>query len=116
MSNQVSYEIMSSQVEIKLTHGKSGDPDLEEKMIAIFQECFDLWCERHRKYGCLNISKFGELGCLVRASDKLERLVNLLFNNRGKDAQDEPVEDSWLDMVNYAAMALLCRRGHWPTS
>jgi len=101
---------------VRFPYEASGDPELEHKMILVFVKCYELWCERHRKYGCLNISKFGELGCLVRVSDKLERLVNLLFNDRGKDAQDETVEDSWKDMVNYAAMALLCRRGQWPTS
>jgi len=93
-------------------YGSSGDPELEELMILVLRECYQLWCERHRKYGRLNISKFGEYGCLVRASDKLERLIN----SRHVNCADETVEDSWKDLLNYAAMALLCRRGQWPTS
>ena len=96
--------------------GESGDPDLEDRMIAVFSECYRLWCERHRKYGRLNIGKFGEQGCLVRASDKLERLINLFFDDLTMDTPDETIEDSWMDLLNYAAMALLCRRGQWPTS
>jgi len=97
---------------VRFPYGASGDPELEDKMLSAFSECYQLWCERHRKYGRLNISKFGEYGCLVRASDKLERLIN----SRHVDCADESVEDSWKDLLNYAAMALLCRRGQWPTS
>ena len=96
----------------RFPYGASGDPILEDKMIAVLAECYQLWCERHRKYGRLNISKFGEYGCLVRASDKLERLIN----SRHVDFQDESIEDSWKDLLNYAAMALLCRWGQWPVS
>ena len=95
---------------VRFPYGASGDTELEHKMILVFVKCFELWCERHRKYGRLNISKFGEYGCLVRASDKLERLIN----SRHVDCADESVEDSWKDLLNYAAMALLCRRGQWP--
>jgi len=94
--------------------GRSGDPELEAKLIAVFKECFLLWCGRHKKHGRNNISKFGELGCLVRASDKLEWLTTLLFHGQGGEAEDETVGDSWMDLVNYSAMALLCRRGLWP--
>jgi hypothetical protein len=94
--------------------GRSGDPELEAKLIAVFKECFLLWCGRHKKHGRNNISKFGEFGCLVRASDKLEWLTTLLFHGQGGEAEDETVGDSWMDLVNYSAMALLCRRGLWP--
>lgn len=79
------------------------------KVIADMVATFD---RKQHDYGSGNIAKFGELGTLVRASDKLERLVNLRKN--GKQAANESIDDSWLDLATYGVIALMCRKGVWP--
>lgn len=66
---------------------------------------------KQRDYGSGNISKFGEFGVLVRATDKFSRLTNLLTNVR--EPSNEAIEDTWLDLSNYALIAVMCRRGDW---
>lgn len=62
-------------------------------------------------YGSKGIEAFGELGVLVRASDKLERLKHLIHT--GADPDWETVEDTWRDLMNYALIALMVRHGTW---
>ena len=65
---------------------------------------------KQRDYGSRNISEFGEFGILMRVWDKICRLKNLM----GKEnPQNESIDDSWLDMANYALIAILVRRGIW---
>lgn len=82
--------------------------NFEDSVLEISQECDDLLIEKQKDYGASNILKFGELGCLVRASDKVERLINLLQNNN--EPSNESLEDSWKDLRNYAQIALMVRR------
>lgn len=62
-------------------------------------------------YGPSNISKFGEFGVLVRASDKVERLTNLRANN--KKPMNESVVDTWLDVAGYGVIGLMILHGVW---
>lgn len=95
--------------------GRSGDTELERKMLGVFQRAYELWCERHRKYGRGNIGRHGAIGCLIRGDDKASRLENLYHGKADANVdKKETIEDSWLDMVNYAAMGLVCHRGEWP--
>ena len=68
--------------------------------------------ERHAKYGADNIAAFGLIGCVVRATDKTERLRRAVTLGGGFD--DETVEDSLIDLANYALIGLACLRGEWP--
>ena len=65
--------------------------------------------KKQADYGYENILSFGELGVLVRANDKIARLKNLL--TKKKDPENESVEDSWRDLLNYSLIALMLRRG-----
>ena|SRR3990167_5426202 len=91
--------------------GSSGNKELEVEILEIMGEAFEIWKQRQRKYSATNISAFGEIGCLVRGFDKISRLRQALINNTGIDVPDESVSDSWLDLINYALMGLMCRRG-----
>ena len=93
--------------------GLSGSRELELQVLKVMAEAFALWKERHRKYGPRNIGMFGATGCVVRCGDKVARLALVYLKEQGAEAQDESVEDSWLDLLNYAAMGLTCHRGMW---
>jgi len=57
-------------------------------------------------YGHGNINKFGTKGILVRLSDKVQRYKNLTGKNT-EGPQWEPLEDTLMDMVGYAVVALM---------
>lgn len=82
--------------------------NFEDSIIEINQECDQLLIDKRQDYGSGNITKFGEFGVLVRASDKLERLINLLEGD--KEPVNESIEDTWKDLRNYAQIALMLRR------
>lgn len=64
---------------------------------------------KQRDYGSANISTFGEQGCLIRIWDKVCRLKNLL----GKEPNNESILDSYLDLSNYAIIAVLVHQNRW---
>ncbi len=84
---------------------------IEALRVAI--ENIQLLDRKQKDYGPANIAKFGANGCLVRMSDKYERLVNL-FKKKRNIPQNESIQDSFKDLSNYAIIALLCLRGKWP--
>ena len=81
------------------------------------KEAFKIICEnvrvmdtKQQDYGSGNISAFGEFGVLVRLNDKIERLKNL---NKMPSVKNEAIDDSYLDIANYAVIALMIRRNVW---
>lgn len=94
--------------------GSSGAPELEASYLLVVEEAFEIFKQRQRKYGPDNIAEFREVGCLIRASDKQKRLRLALLQHIGMDSEDEKVDDSWIDWINYGIIALMCMRGLWP--
>ncbi len=82
-----------------------------EFLEGLLEEVTATMHQRGRKYGPGNISEFGELGVLVRLSDKLARLRHTTEN-----FADETSEDSWLDVVGYGLIGMAWSRGLWPGS
>lgn len=60
-------------------------------------------CAKQADYGHNNINAFGIIGVAVRLHDKVARLFNLIAKNG--DALNEPLLDTWLDMVGYSVIA-----------
>lgn len=86
----------------------------KEDVEKTFNELRDLLLSKHVDYGPKNISESpgGPInGLRVRMHDKLARINNLVDNSR--DAQHEPLEDSFKDMANYAIIGLLVLRKQW---
>lgn len=75
-------------------------------------EIAELLERKQADYGSNNIAKFGTKGVLVRVSDKVERLVNLTWDN-DKEPNFESVEDTWRDIAGYAILALLELNKDW---
>lgn len=68
---------------------------------------------KHKDYGPGNIGKFGLHGCLIRGSDKLERILNLTIGGKLDAPQCESVEDNLRDWSNYGLIGLLCFKKLW---
>ena len=75
-------------------------------------ESITLFDKKQHDYGNANISAFGEKGVLVRANDKMARLINL--SKEGEKANNESLDDSWRDLSIYGTIALMVRQGVWP--
>lgn len=83
----------------------------EHILEKIFKEMYSTYCKKNADYGNSfekSIEKFGLVASAVRLSDKLERFSNLICNDA--QVKDESIEDTLLDMANYAAMTVLYLR------
>ena len=81
---------------------------------AILHELQDIMLKKHEDYGPMNISGApgGPMnGLRVRMYDKLARLNNLV--DTGDTPNYESIEDTLLDLANYAIIGLLVQRGQW---
>ena len=73
----------------------------------IAKELTELVIRKQHDYGHDNILAFGEMGLIVRCSDKVARLRNL----QGKEGKTEPRIDAWSDLAGYSIIALMLDRG-----
>ena len=88
--------------------------DFRDDSIGIYYELHDILVQKQIDYGPLNIWNApggATNGLMVRMSDKLERLKNLIYNNI--EPNNEALEDSFIDIANYAIIALMVERGIW---
>ena len=105
----VQYDLNKLRADIHRTLGCTEDHTFE--IIEIMLSDIQLFDQKQRDYGRMNIAKFGQIGVLVRASDKLERLTNLIQSDRVPS--NESVEDSWQDLSVYGAIARVINKGSW---
>jgi hypothetical protein len=79
-----------------------------------YAEAQELLVRKHKDYGPKNISGSpgGPInGLRVRMHDKLARINNLYES--GVEPENESLRDSFIDMANYALIALLVIDGDW---
>lgn len=97
-------------------------PTFEDIFSDIFIDAEALLIAKQRGYGPENVAQLGFYGVFSRlASDKIERLKNLMNGRveKGKvvlewdDSYDESIEDTLIDIINYAAILIALYRGHW---
>mgnify|MGYP001158583541 FL=1 len=91
---------------------------LTSQMIAVF-------LSKQAMYGPDNISLGGDmtdekdrkmalLGIWFRMNDKIQRIQNILKKDfSDEEVEFEPLEDSYLDLANYAIISLLVKREIW---
>jgi len=88
--------------------------NLNQEVEKITQELSKILLKKHKDYGPLNIALApgGALnGIRVRMYDKLARINHLLDHNA--EPNYESLEDSFIDLANYAIIAILVQRGKW---
>lgn len=93
--------------------------DLAKQAMVVVTENVFLLDRKQQDYGPHNLTKFGVYGVVVRANDKMERIVNLLKREQAggsSEAQNESVADSFLDLANYAVIGYLLHTKRWPRS
>ena len=89
--------------------------DFKFESIAIYNQAWELLVKKQLDYGPKNIANApgGPLnGLLVRMHDKMARLNHLIYEVKDTP-QNESIEDSFVDLLNYSAIALMVLRGKW---
>lgn len=84
-------------------------------MWLVLDDAGNLLLKKHKDYGPTNISRSpgGPLnGLRVRMWDKTARINHLIDN--GATPENESLRDSFLDLLNYSAIALMVLDGKWP--
>ena len=88
--------------------------DFVKAVSTTYDEAERLLLKKHKDYGPKNISGSpgGALnGLRVRMHDKLAR-INHLYDS-GATPENESLRDSFIDMANYAIIAMLVLDGKW---
>jgi hypothetical protein len=92
---------------------------IDEAFVAdvwrIMDQAGNLLVRKHHDYGPKNIahSPGGPLnGLRVRMWDKIARINNLVDSN--VSPSNESLRDSFLDLLNYSAIAMMVLDGVWP--
>jgi len=98
---------------------KTNTSKVDEEFIAdvwrIMDQAGNLLVRKHHDYGPKNIahSPGGPLnGLRVRMWDKIARINNLVDSN--VNPSNESLRDSFLDLLNYSAIAMMVLDGKWP--
>ncbi len=85
-----------------------------ENMEAIFRKCLILASKKGRDYsgdtdGLSNFRTFGWKGIVVRLEDKMKRVIQFVKAGSFR-VKEESIEDTLLDLINYAALTLIMYR------
>jgi hypothetical protein len=89
--------------------------EFDEAIQQKFQHAKAVLLQKHKDYGPKNIAQSpgGPLnGLRVRMWDKFARINHLI--DSGATPENESLKDSFLDMANYAIIAMLVLDDEWP--
>ena len=95
-------------------HSEKGVIFMEDKVRKherICKDLNDIYARKNKDYGDSFGRSFAEYGMTmpcIRLDDKLQRLKNLTRNGSAS-VNDESIEDTLLDLANYAIMTLIER-------
>jgi hypothetical protein len=79
--------------------------DRVTQLQTIQDEARALFAKKNADYGDA-FAKYGVIGVLMRIEDKIQRALSI-SKSQIKLVEDERLEDTLLDLHNYAAMALM---------
>ena len=103
-------------------------PECTNELLDNFDRAYQLWCKKQDDYGDGNIKlgldisslsnkSLSQLGVVIRMNDKIQRLLNIhkksIFKNEGISVGNESIEDTCIDLMNYANMLLVLSKDKW---
>lgn len=81
------------------------------KFEEVMKEIEELSKKKNHDYGCDSLTRFGNFGIAVILLQKMDRLKTF-YDKEGKlKVDDEKLEDTLKDIVNYAIYMILQERG-----
>lgn len=89
--------------------GWACEPEKVQQFRAITNKMADLYAKKNHDYGDSfgrSWNKFGMVSALIRMEDKFNRLESLLKKN-GEAQVNESIEDTLMDLANYAVMSII---------
>jgi hypothetical protein len=101
---------------IRGTPATIPDPpaSFQQMFATLFSENQAVMVQRQVKYGKHNVPRYGTHGTIVRMGDKFSRLENMLEGgDRFEGSNDESIEDTLIDIANYATILRAQLRGWW---
>lgn len=115
-----------SNPELRYIYGSNNDKTNTDKIDhkhvkfvtdvwEVLDSAGNLLIKKHKDYGPTNISLSpgGPLnGLRVRMHDKTARINHLI--DTGATPENESLRDSFIDLLNYSAIALMVLDGKWP--
>ena len=112
--SQVYYRF-SSGLEVFLTTPDEylEHPKYGEHLYSML-DMHELYYTKNKDYGdafTQSLDKYGPIAALVRMEDKWNRLSNLITKGEEGYIKSESVEDTLIDLANYAIMTSLYLRG-----
>lgn len=94
----------------------------EQKYMEVIEKLKNTFLKKNNDYGSSvkkNYDKFETYGkneglkyVFGRIAEKHDRLENLIYGNHTNQVTDEPIEDTLLDMANYAILAAVSVQEH----
>ena len=102
-------------------------PECTDALMNNFDRAYDLWTKKQNDYGDSNIrlglglssssersqnNRLAQLGVVIRLNDKISRLINI-YKKDLESAVDESIEDTALDIMNYANMLMVLKSNKW---
>lgn len=94
----------------------------EQKYMEVIDKLKNTFLKKNHDYGSSvkkNYDKFESYGkneglkyVFGRIAEKHDRLENLIYGNHINQVTDEPIEDTLLDMANYAILAAVSVQEH----
>ena len=106
---------LSERTGINQTNTSKVDDEFVTDVWRILDAAGNLLIKKHHDYGPKNISLSpgGPLnGLRVRMWDKVARINNLIDSN--VNPSNESLRDSFIDLLNYSAIAMMVLDGTWP--
>ena len=105
-------------------------PECTNELLDNFDKAYSLWCRKQHDYGDSNIrlgldlsssssecsqnNRLAQLGIVIRMNDKISRLTNLYKKDKvDASAVNESIEDTCIDIMNYANMLMTLKKGKW---
>lgn len=100
---------------VRNLNNKADNNTFVTDMWQVLDDAGNLLIKKHKDYGPTNISLSpgGPLnGLRVRMHDKTARINHLI--DSGATPENESLRDSFIDLLNYSAIALMVLDGKWP--
>lgn len=102
------HKALNASLRQELVEPPDNWKDTETFDGACMQEAVDiahLVTKKQKDYGPANITTFGLEGVMIRLSDKINRLINLIQSN--KNPENESLQDTFTDIAGYAIIGLM---------
>lgn len=85
----------------------------QDALLDNLSDISDMLIRKQLDYGPNAINRFGIEGIVIRMSDKIERLINLIELKKDPEVE-ESIEDTLSDLAGYAVIGLMYLEGDYP--